>query len=109
MAVLLAPSIRMRLRNRSGSASTALERVPIDRTDVALAEGLLPDTEATASPPYDRVFRIVSWTFLMAVALIVAGSGLWSDRLPRIVVWIAIAGGFTLVIHDLTPGRLPAT
>ena len=109
MAVLLAPSVRARLRSRSRSSSTALERVPIDRTDVALAEGLLPETEATAGPAYDRVFRVVSWTFLMATALIVAGSGLWPDRLPRIVVWIAIAGGFTLVIHDVTPGRLPAT
>jgi diguanylate cyclase (GGDEF)-like protein len=109
MAVLLAPSIRARLANRSASASTELERLPLDRTDVALAEGLLPDTEATAAPSYDRVFRIVSWTFLMATAIIVAASGQWADRLPRIVVWIAIAGGFTLVIHDLTPGRLPAT
>lgn len=109
MAVLLAPSIRARLANRSASASTELGRLPLDRTDVALAEGLLPDTEATAAPSYDRVFRIVSWTFLMATAIIVAASGQWADRLPRIVVWIAIAGGFTLVIHDLTPGRLPAT
>jgi diguanylate cyclase (GGDEF)-like protein len=109
MAVLLAPSIRTRLANRTGDSSTALDRVPLDSTDVALAEGLLPDTAATAAPSYDRVFRIVSWTFLMATALIVAASGQWADRLPRIVVWIAIAGGFTLVIHDLTPGRLPAT
>jgi len=109
MAVLLAPGIRARFGRGGGETSTALQRVPIDRADVALAEGILPEAAESASPPYDRVFRIVSWTFLMATALIVAASGLWSDRLPRIVVWIAIAGGFTLVIHDLTPGRLPAT
>jgi diguanylate cyclase (GGDEF)-like protein len=107
MALLLAPAIRARLQRGSGE-STALQRVPIDRADVAIADGILPDAAASA-PPYDRVFRIVTWTFLMVTAIIVAASGQWADRLPRIVVWIALAGGFTLVIHDVTPGRLPAT
>jgi diguanylate cyclase (GGDEF)-like protein len=108
MAALLAPSVRDRLRRPdapgAGSQSRALEPI-----DAAIADGLMAETSVAASPPYDRVFRVVTWAFLMATALIVAASGQWEDRLARIVMWIAIAGGFTLVIHDLAPGRLPAT
>ena len=107
VAALATPSIRDRLR-RSGSGSSVMDLRPAEALDGALVDGLMGDTLVGGAPPYDRVFRVVSWAFLMATALIIAASGQWADRLPRIVVWIAIAGGFTLVIHDLTPGRLPA-
>jgi diguanylate cyclase (GGDEF)-like protein len=107
VAALATPSIRDRLR-RSGSGSSVMDLRPAEVLDGALVDGLMGDTLVGGAPPYDRVFRVVSWAFLMATALIIAASGQWADRLPRIVVWIAIAGGFTLVIHDLTPGRLPA-
>jgi diguanylate cyclase (GGDEF)-like protein len=107
LAVVLAPTVRERFRrSSSGSGGGMALTEPIDPT---LIDGLIGETAAGTPPQYDRVFRVVSWTFLMATALIVAASGQWADRLPRIVVWIAIAGGATLVIHDLTPGRLPAT
>lgn len=108
VVALAVPSVRDRLRG-SASTSRALDIRPVEAVDGALIDGLMADAGVAGTPPYERVFRIVSWAFLMATALIVAASGQWADRLPRIVVWIAIAGGFTLVIHDLTPGRLPAT
>jgi diguanylate cyclase (GGDEF)-like protein len=107
VAALASPSLRDRFR-RTGSGSAVMDLRPADVIDGALVDGLMGDTLVGGAPPYDRVFRVVSWAFLMATALIIAASGQWADRLPRIVVWIAIAGGFTLVIHDLMPGRLPA-
>jgi diguanylate cyclase (GGDEF)-like protein len=56
---------------------------------------------------YDRVFRIASWTFLLVAALIVAGSGMWTARLPEIVILVAITGGFVLLIHDILPSWTP--
>ena len=59
-----------------------------------------PDAEPQA---YDRVVRIVSWTFLVATASVVMASGLWSDRLVPIAVLLALAAGFLLLVHELVP------
>lgn len=108
MAVLVTPWIRARLRPQI-PASRALQVTEPEPIDGALIDGLIGDAASGGPPPYDRVFRIVSWTFLMVTAVIVAASGLWAGVLSNIVVWIAIGGAFTLVIHDLVPGRLSAT
>jgi diguanylate cyclase (GGDEF)-like protein len=103
MAVLIAPSLRDRLRR--GDVPRGADAPPIDDgIDGAEIEGVIGEG-LTGVPPYDRVFRIVSWAFLMASAMIVALSGLWADRLPQIVVAIAIAGGFVLVIHEVASGK----
>jgi diguanylate cyclase (GGDEF)-like protein len=105
MAALVAPSVRERLRRPepNGRAGDSALPSPIDG---ALIGGLIGEGVSSGPPPYDRVFRIVSWAFLMATALIVAIGGLWSTRLPEIVVAIALAGGAILVIHDIAPGGL---
>jgi diguanylate cyclase (GGDEF)-like protein len=107
MAVLVVPVLRDRLRRPD-----ALDRAPETRRpdvlDGALIGGLMADALPGGPPPYDRVFRVVSWAFLMATALIVAVGGLWPDRLSQIVVAIALAGAVILIINDLAPGRLPA-
>ena len=60
---------------------------------------------AAASDPTleGRVIRIVSWAFLMAVAVFAAGSGIWADILPAIVIVIAVTGLLMLVIQDMVP------
>jgi diguanylate cyclase (GGDEF)-like protein len=108
MAALLAPAIRQRFRAAS-NPTRALEPVREDPVDGALIDGLMGETASGGPPSYDRVFRIVSWSFLMVTAVIVAASGLWASVLPNIVVWIAIGGAFTLVIHDLASGWLSPT
>lgn len=105
MAALLAPAVRDRIRSAT-TPSRALEPIREDPVDGALIDGLIGEAAAGGPPPYERVFRIVSWAFLMVTAVIVAASGLWAGVLSNIVVWIAIGGAFTLVIHDLMPGRL---
>src|SRR4051812_6707822 len=74
----------------------------------ALIDGLIGEGVTGGGPPYDRVFRIVSWAFLMATALIVAASGQFTTQLPGIVVAIAIAGGVVLAIHDVAGPRMLA-
>jgi diguanylate cyclase (GGDEF)-like protein len=59
--------------------------------------------EVVSSETYDRVVRIVSWVFLLATTTIVAVTGLWSANQPAILVLLALAGMFVLVIHDLLP------
>jgi hypothetical protein len=65
VAALATPSLRDRFR-RSGSGSAVMDLRPADVIDGALVDGLMGETLVGGAPPYDRVFRIVSWAFLMA-------------------------------------------
>jgi diguanylate cyclase (GGDEF)-like protein len=51
----------------------------------------------------DRIIRIVSWAFLMAVAVFAAASGLWNDALAGIVILIAVTGEALLILQDVLP------
>ena len=63
-----------------------------------------PPAQAVADPTLeDRIIRIVSWAFLMAVAVFAAASGLWSDNLARIVILVAVTGEALLLIQDVLP------
>ena len=57
-------------------------------------------------PGDDRVVRIVAWVFLVAATVIVAVTGLWPDTQPAILVLLALAGLFIVVVHDLLPSSL---
>jgi diguanylate cyclase (GGDEF)-like protein len=62
-----------------------------------------PDPVAVDPGLEDRVIRIVSWAFLMAVAVFAAVSGVWTNVLPAIVVAIAATGLLMLVLQDVIP------
>ena len=76
--------------------------VPLgDHPDATLTGPLGP---AASDPTLEnRVIRIVSWAFLMAVAVFAAASGLWASALPTIVIVIAVTGFATLVVQDVLP------
>ena len=104
----LGPTVLSRVRTRQavreplfrapgGTGSSAAQA--IDRSAIEPASG--------RSDTYDRVFRIASWTFLLVATLIVAGSGMWTEQLPEIVILVAITGGFVLLIHDVLPTGTP--
>jgi diguanylate cyclase (GGDEF)-like protein len=61
-----------------------------------------PDQDETIRT-YDRVVRIASWVFLLAVTTIVGVTGLWPQSQTAIFLLLALAGVFVLVIHDLLP------
>jgi diguanylate cyclase (GGDEF)-like protein len=119
-ALLLAPSlvwIRRRFFDRAekevraeGSVdSKALVTEPVARSAVIPADD--PDfsmaadrSQLTEDPTLeDRVIRIVSWAFLMAVAVFAAASGLWAVSLPAIVILIAVTGQAMLILQDVVP------
>jgi diguanylate cyclase (GGDEF)-like protein len=52
---------------------------------------------------YDRVVRIASWSFILAAAIIVVGTGLWPASQSAVLVVLGIAGLFVLVAHDILP------
>ena len=59
---------------------------------------------AAADPTLeDRIIRIVSWAFLMAVAVFAAASGLWAANLAAIVILVAVTGEVLLILQDVVP------
>jgi diguanylate cyclase (GGDEF)-like protein len=102
MAALIAPSFSGRRRK---SGTEAVDPAADARmTEEALVSGLIGDPmDPDARPAYDRVVRIVSWVFLMATATIVAVTGLWPATQAAILVLLALAGLFVIVVHDLLP------
>lgn len=62
-----------------------------------------PAGPAVAPEAFDRVVRVVAWIFLLATTTIVAVTGLWTETQPAILVLLALAGFFVLVVHDLLP------
>ena len=88
--------------NGAPAPSNGKALVPVvDTTEHVLTGPLAPVAQ---DPTVEgRVIRIVSWAFLMAVAVFAAGSGLWANVLPAIVIVIAITGLLMLVIQDIVP------
>ena len=107
MALLVASPAIGRMRNDT----TAAEDRGNGRSERAMAAAAVvgrgddspgPDEEATIRT-YDRVVRIASWVFLLAVTTIVGVTGLWPESQTAIFLLLALGGVFVLVIHDLLP------
>lgn len=105
----LGPTVLSRVRARQ-AIREPLFRAPGGTGATSGAQGL--DRSVIEPAPgrnetYDRVVRIASWTFLLVATVIVAGSGMWTARLPDIVILVAVTGGFVLLIHDILPAWTP--
>ena len=82
-------------------------------TNGVMGQNGTPDEEEAATPGApvlvdegahrDHTVRIVSWAFLMAVAVFAAASGIWVATLPAIVVLVAVTGEAMLVLQDILP------
>jgi diguanylate cyclase (GGDEF)-like protein len=105
-AVFLGPTLIARLRRSTSRAAAQVPSPPEPAVDGPLLDGLIGESPTSGPPIYDRVFRIASWAFLIAAALIVALSGLWVERLTQVVVVVALAGGAVLVIHEVVPAQV---
>ncbi len=66
----------------------------------------LLDSAGRPSLTYDRVVRVVSWSFILAVSAIVAASGLWPTTQTAIFALMVLAGVFLLVVHEIIPGSV---
>lgn len=119
-ALLLAPAfvwVRRRIAGRGAAERDVRAEGSLDpeliakergaRAAMAPADEPEPAPEPTAVTPdptlEDRVIRIVSWAFLMAVAVFAAASGVWPDVLSLIVILIAVTGEAMLILQDVLP------
>jgi diguanylate cyclase (GGDEF)-like protein len=107
MAALIVPTLLGRRSPLTPSApppGSLAERQAAQNAAVVGGVGDMgPDDVPTRA--YDRVVRIVSWSFLLGITTIVAVTGLWRDTQPTIFVLVALAGLFVLVVHDLLPAN----
>ncbi len=123
-ALLLAPTLtwarqRMAGREEAARAEAVRAEPSVDSKAVAIVNEAAARAVTPADDPdipivdprqltqdptlEDRVIRIVSWAFLMAVAVFAAASGVWPDVLSGIVILIAITGLGLLIIQDVLP------
>ena len=119
VALLIAPTfvwVRRRMagadREAEGKTEGALDPKLIAREIVARGtttddephEAAVEQLQVSADPTLeDRIIRIVSWAFLMAVAVFAAASGLWNGTLAGIVILIAVTGEVLLILQDVLP------
>jgi diguanylate cyclase (GGDEF)-like protein len=122
IALLVAPTFVWIRRRMAGPAEQQTEKTEGTLDPKAIARELVSRTPATADDDdnvdavtaaigpvnadpglEDRIIRIVSWAFLMAVAVFAAASGLWSGDLAAIVILIAVTGEVLLILQDVVP------
>jgi diguanylate cyclase (GGDEF)-like protein len=85
----------------AGEAAARSRATTVEDPDLALAAD---SAELKQDPTLeDRVIRIVSWAFLMAVAVFAAASGVWPDVLAAIVILVAVTGEIMLILQDVLP------
>jgi diguanylate cyclase (GGDEF)-like protein len=89
----------------------ARERRNEARFDAAARRGMRPSDEelaevlegSFAADAYNRAVRVLAWSFILAVLVIVAVSQLWAPVQPQILVTLTLAGFFVLILHELMP------
>lgn len=77
----------------------------IRRAAAATPAGESVAVDGVPARAYDRVVRIASWVFILATTVIVTVTGLWPDTAQAILILLATAGLFVLVVHDVLPAR----
>ena len=109
-----APEVRVPLTAVPAQTGTRLlvrERLPGARADALARRGLRPSEDelddvlrgSFAIDTYNRAVRVVAWSFILVVLLIVAVSQLWQPVEPQIFITLILAGTFVLVVHELLP------
>jgi diguanylate cyclase (GGDEF)-like protein len=87
------------------------DRRPEARFDAEARRGARPSDDeleevlkgSFAADAYNRAVRVLAWSFIMAVLIIVAVSQLWAPVQPQILVTLTLAGMFVLILHELMP------
>jgi diguanylate cyclase (GGDEF)-like protein len=64
---------------------------------------------AYAAATFNKAVRILAWSFILVVLLIVSASGLWPSEQPAIYTTLILGGIFILVAHELLPAGQPGT
>ena len=93
--------VRLLVRERvPGARADALARRGLHASEGELDEVL---RGTFAIDTFNRAVRVIAWTFILCVLLIVAVSQLWQPVEPQIFATLILAGIFVLVAHELMP------
>lgn len=103
MAAIVVPPLLGRRSPLASVGEPEVDARDLDAVEHAALIGGLVGRHGEDRAAYDRIVRIVSWAFLLATAVIVGTSGLWTDTTPAIFVLLGSAGAFVLFVHDLLP------
>ncbi len=78
-----------------------------DRLAAAAVTGTLDDPlfDGASAHAYDRVVRVVSWVFILVTAALVLGTGLWPETQQAILILLALAGAFLILVNDVLPSN----
>jgi len=96
---------------QTGTRLLVRERLPGARADALARRGLRPSEDELddvlrgtfAIDTFNRAVRVVAWSFILVVLLIVAVSQIWQPVEPQIFVTLILAGAFIIVVHELMP------
>jgi diguanylate cyclase (GGDEF)-like protein len=104
MAVIVIPPMLGRSSpvEREPELVADTERRAAEAAVVGGLDGATSD-DGVPTRTYDRVVRIVAWVFLLTTTVLVAATGLWTENEAAILVLLAFAGLFVVIIHDLLP------
>ena len=104
MAIIVIPLLlgRPSAVAREREPSVTAERRAEEAAVIGGMHGSSSD-DGVSTQTYDRIVRIVSWVFILTTSVIVAATGLWAETQPAILILLAFAGLFVVIIHDLLP------
>jgi diguanylate cyclase (GGDEF)-like protein len=107
MAFIVIPPMLGR-PSRLAPETEAVDAVERRAAEAVVVGGLIGagGEDDLANPAYDRIVRIVAWVFLLTTTAIVAATGLWAETQPAILVLLAFAGLFVVIVHDLLPAEI---
>jgi diguanylate cyclase (GGDEF)-like protein len=98
------------LHSPSAAATATSPGVDLDgRLAAAAVTGRLDGDpgEGGADRAYDQVVRVTSWIFILVTAVIVLtiGGTLWPDTQQAILILLAFAGMFLILVNELLPSN----
>ena len=87
------------------------ERTPGARADAMARRGLRPAEDELdevlrgtfAIETFNQAVRVIAWSFILLVLLIVAAFQLWQPVEQQIFATLILAGIFVLIVHELLP------
>ena len=105
MAIIVVPPMFGRSSPLAREADPDLtpERRAAEAAVIGTAE--LNDGPGMLGQTYDRVVRVVTWSFIVTAAVIVAGTGLWPGTQTAILLLLAFSAVAFLVVHELLPAE----